>query len=62
MYLLTDGPRHGNGEGPDVAAAQVLPFPLVTEELELPLLLVIQAVAVADLGVVDTRKPQKTTL
>lgn len=49
-YLFADGPRHGHGERPDVASAQVLPLALVAEELELPLLLVIQTVAVAHLA------------
>lgn len=46
-YLFADRPRHRHGERPDVAAAQVLPFPLVTEELQFSLLLVIQTVTVA---------------
>lgn len=48
-YLFTDGPRHGDGERPHVAAAQVLALALVAEELQLSLLLVVQAVAVAHL-------------
>ena len=46
-YLFADRPSHRHGERPDVPAAQVLPFPLVTEEFQFPLLLVIQTVAVA---------------
>lgn len=46
-YLLTDGPHHRNREGTNIATAQVLPFPLVAEELEFSFLLVVQAVAVA---------------
>lgn len=46
-YLFADCTRHCHRERPDIAAAQVLPFALVTEELEFSLLLVIKAVAVA---------------
>lgn len=46
-YLFADCTRHRHREWPDIAAAQVLPFALVTEELEFSLLLVIQTVAVA---------------
>lgn len=49
MYLFTDGPTDGQWERADIASAQVVPFPLVTEELELPLLLVVQRVTVSDL-------------
>lgn len=45
--LFTDGPHHRNREGTNIATAQVLPFPLVAEELEFSFLLVVQAVAVA---------------
>lgn len=48
-YLLADGSSHGHRERPHIASAQVLTLALVAEELELPLLLVIQAVAVAHL-------------
>lgn len=46
-YLFADCTRHRHWEWPHIAAAQVLPFALVTEELEFSLLLIIQAVAVA---------------
>lgn len=46
-YLFADRPSHRHGERPDVPAAQVLPFPLVTEEFQFTLLLIIQTVAVA---------------
>lgn len=48
-YLFTDRSRHRHGKGTDISAAQVLPFALVTEELQFTFLLVIQAVAVTDL-------------
>lgn len=48
-YLFTDRSRHRHGEGADIPAAQVLPFALVTEELQLALFLVVQAVAVTHL-------------
>ena len=48
-HLFTDGSRHGDREGPHIAAAQVFTFPLVAEELQLPLLLLVQGVAVANL-------------
>lgn len=46
-YLCADCPSHRHGEWPDIASAQVLPFPLVTEELQFSLLFIIQTVAVA---------------
>lgn len=46
-YLFADCTRHRHWEWPDIAAAQVLPFALVTEKLEFSLLLIIQTVAVA---------------
>lgn len=46
-YLFADCTRHSHWEWPDIAAAQVLPFALVTEKLEFSLLLIIQTVAVA---------------
>lgn len=45
-YLFTDRSRHRHGKGSDISAAQVLPFALVTEELQFPFFFVIQAVAV----------------
>lgn len=48
-YLLTDGAGDGEGERPDVATAQVVSLALVAEDLQLPLLLLIQRVAVAHL-------------
>lgn len=45
-YLFTDRSRHRHGKGSDISAAQVLPFALITEELEFPFFFVIQAVAV----------------
>lgn len=47
VYLFTYRPRHCHWEWPNVAASQVLPFPLVTEEFQFSLLLLVQAVAVA---------------
>lgn len=49
MHLFTDGSGHCHGEGPDVSSAQVLPLPLVAEELELSFLFIIQTVAVSHL-------------
>lgn len=48
-HLFANGSRHGDWEGPDIPSAQVLALPLVAEELQLPLLLLIQGVAVSDL-------------
>lgn len=48
-HLFTNGSRHGDREGPDIPSAQVLALPLVAEELQLPLLLLVQGVAVSDL-------------
>ena len=49
IYLFADRSRHRHGKRPDISPAQVLPFALVTEKLQLSLFLVIQAVAVAHL-------------
>lgn len=49
-YLFTNGSCHGNGEGSDVPSAQILTFPLVAEQLQLPLLFLIQGVAVSNLN------------
>lgn len=46
LYLLADGPRHGDRKESDHASAQVLPFPLLAEEPQLLLLLLVQTVAV----------------
>lgn len=48
-YLFADRSRHRHGKRPDISPPQVLPFALVTEELQLSFFLVIQAVAVAHL-------------
>lgn len=48
-HLFTDRSRHRHGKRTDISAAQVLPFPLVTEELQFSFFLVVQAVAVAHL-------------
>lgn len=48
-HLFTNGSGHRDGEGPHVPSAQVLTFPLVAEELQLPLLFLIQRIAVSDL-------------
>lgn len=45
--LLTDRPGHCHRERSHVATAKVFTFTLVTEELQLPLLLIVQSVAVA---------------
>lgn len=45
--LFADGSRHRHGKRSDISPAQVLPFALVTEELQFSFFLVIQAVAVA---------------
>lgn len=50
-YLLTNGTCHGDGEWPDIASAQVLPFPLITEEFEFPLLFLIQWITISNLDV-----------
>ena len=50
-HLFTDGSRHGDREGPHIAAAQVFTFPLVAEKLQLPFLFLIQGVAVANLNI-----------
>lgn len=49
LYLLADGSRHGNGEGPDHSPSQVLSFPLLAELAQLLLLLLVQGVAVPGL-------------
>lgn len=48
-YLFADRPHHRHGEWADVAPTQVFALPLVTEELQLSLLLIIQTVTVAHL-------------
>ena len=48
-HLFTDGSRHGDREGPHIATAQVFTLPLVAEELQFPLLFLVQGVAVANL-------------
>lgn len=48
-HLFTDRSCHGDREGPDIATTQVFTFPLVAEELQLPLLFLIQGVAIANL-------------
>jgi len=47
--LFTDSSCHRDWEGPDIPSTQVFTFPLVAEELQLPLLLLIQGVAVSNL-------------
>lgn len=54
-YLFTDRSRHRHRKWTDISAAQVLPFALVTEELQFAFFLVIQAVAVTYL------EPKMTT-
>lgn len=49
-YLLTNSPSHGHGERTHVATAQVLTFPLVTEELQFALFLIVQTVTVTYLN------------
>lgn len=49
-HLFTDGSCHGNRKGSDIPSAQILTFPLVAEELQLPLLLLIQGIAVSNLN------------
>lgn len=53
-HLFTNSPCHGDGEGPDIASAQVLTFPLVAEQLQLPLLLLVQGVAIPNLNTQDS--------
>lgn len=53
-HLLTNGSSHGDREGPDIPSAQILTFPLIAEQLQLPLLLLIQGVAVSDLDTQST--------
>lgn len=48
-HLFTYGSSHGDWKRPDVTPAQVLPLPLVTKELQLPLLLVIQSATISHL-------------
>lgn len=52
LYLLADGSCHSYWEESDNASAQVLSFPLLTEQTQLLLLLIIQRVTV--LGLQET--------
>lgn len=52
LYLLADGSCHSYWEESDNASAQVLSFPLLTEQTQLILLLIIQRVTV--LGLQET--------
>lgn len=49
LYLLADGSRHSYWEKSDDASAQVFSFPLLTEQTQLLLLLLVQSVAVLGL-------------
>lgn len=49
LYLLADGSRHSYWEEPDDASAQALSFPLLTEQTQLLLLLLVQRVTVLGL-------------
>lgn len=49
VYLITDGPIDGEGERTNVSSAQVILLPLVTKELKLSFLLLIQCVTVTHL-------------
>lgn len=49
FHLLADRSRHGDREESDGASAQVFPFPLLTEQTQLLLLLLIQRVTVLGL-------------
>lgn len=48
-HLFTDSTCHRDWEGPDIPSTQVFTFPLVAEELQLPLLFLIQGVAISNL-------------
>lgn len=50
VYLITDGSTDGEGERTNIASAQVVLLPLVTEELKLSFLLLIQRITVTHLN------------
>lgn len=54
LYLLADGSRHGYWKESDDASAQVFSFPLLTEQTQLLLLLIVQRVTV--LGLQETHE------
>lgn len=49
-HLFTNSSSHCDWEGPHIPSAQVFTFPLVAEELQLPLFFLIQGIAVSDLN------------
>lgn len=54
LYLLADGSSHGYWKESDDASAQVFSFPLLTEQTQLLLLLIVQRVTV--LGLQETHE------
>lgn len=54
LYLLADGSCHSYWEESDDALAQVFSFPLLTEQTQLLLLLLVQRVTV--LGLQETQR------
>lgn len=52
-YLFTDCSCHCDWEGPDISSTQILTFPLVAEELQLPFFFFIQRVTISNLNKVQ---------
>lgn len=56
FYLITNGPIDGKRERTDIASSQVVLLPLVAEQLQLSLLLLIQHVTITHLNNADSHQ------